>query len=97
MDRSKKARAGSRPEPAVLPNQHTAPAAVSEKVLPKIGPIVGDGVHDTDLMLWFTGARIDERMEIVGTEGSMHIQDGAPNFSVCDKDGWRAPGRFARN
>ncbi len=114
------------------------PAAVSETVLPKIGPIAGDGVHDTDLMLWLTGARIesvyaqtlsvrglrnpdigwtmyrfeggaigvcenvwflpprtpyriDERMEIIGTEGSMHIQDGSPNFSVCDKDGWRTP------
>ena len=114
------------------------PAAVSETVLPKIGPIAGDGVHDTDLMLWLTGVRIesvyaqtlsvrglrnpdigwtmyrfedgaigvcenvwflpprtpyriDERMEIIGTEGSMHIQDGAPNFSVCDKDGWRTP------
>ncbi len=114
------------------------PAAVSETVLPKIGPIVGDGVHDTDLMLWFTGARvesvyaqtlsvrglrnpdlgwtmyrfeggaigvcenvwflprntpyrIDERMEIVGTEGAMHIQDGSPNFSVYGKDGWRTP------
>lgn len=114
------------------------PATVSAKVLPKIGPIVGDGVHDTDLMLWFTKSRIkkvyaetlsvrklrhpdigwtmyrfdsgaigvcenvwflpqktpyriDERMEIVGTEGSMHIQDGPPNFSVCDRNGWRTP------
>ena len=34
------------------------PASVSETVLAKIGPIIGDGVHDTDLMLWFTGANI---------------------------------------
>jgi UDP-N-acetylglucosamine 3-dehydrogenase len=34
------------------------PAFVGEQVLGKIGPIIGDGVHDTDLMLWFTGARI---------------------------------------
>ena len=34
------------------------PASVSETVLPKIGPIAGDGVHDTDLMLWLSGARI---------------------------------------
>lgn len=114
------------------------PAAVSATVLEKIGPIIGDGVHDTDLMLWFTGARIesvyaqthsvrglrypdigwtmyrfdtgaigvcenvwflppktpyriDERMEIIGTEGSMQIQDDSPNFSVCDKEGWRTP------
>ena len=114
------------------------PAAVSRTVLEKIGPIAADGVHDTDLMLWFTGARvqsayaqtlsvrglpnpdiawtmyrfdsgaigvcenawllpektpyrIDERMEIVGTQGTIYIQEGAANLSVCDKDGWRSP------
>lgn len=114
------------------------PASVSETVLQKIGPIVGDGVHDTDLMLWFTGARIvsayaqthserhlrhpdlgwtmyrfdtgavgvlenvwflpentpyriDERMEIVGTEGAIYIQDSPAAISVCDKSGWRSP------
>ncbi len=114
------------------------PAAVSKSVLTKIGPIAGDAVHDTDLMLWFTGSqietayaqtlsvrglpnpdlgwttyrfadgaigvceniwmlpektpyRIDERMEIVGTLGSMSIQENSANFSVCDPDGWRAP------
>jgi UDP-N-acetylglucosamine 3-dehydrogenase len=113
------------------------PAAVSKNVLTKIGPIAGDGVHDTDLMLWFTGAkiekvyaetlsvrglpnpdigwtmyrfdsgaigvcenvwflpqntpyRIDERMEIIGDGGAMHIQDTSPNFSLYDKDGWRS-------
>ena len=34
------------------------PAFVGAQVLPKIGPIIGDGVHDTDLMLWYTGARV---------------------------------------
>ena len=114
------------------------PAAVGAQVLPKIGPIMGDGVHDTDLMLWYTGAsietayaqslnvrglrypdlgwtmyrfdsgaigvceniwflpdktafQIDERMEIIGTEGSIHIQETHPNFSVVSKDGWRSP------
>lgn len=114
------------------------PANVGEQVLNKIGPILGDGVHDTDLMLWYTGARIitayaqtvavrgfkypdigwtiyrfdsgaigvcennwvlpnktafqiDERMEIVGTEGAIHIHETHPNFSVVDKDGWRSP------
>jgi UDP-N-acetylglucosamine 3-dehydrogenase len=114
------------------------PAAVSATVLPKIGPIAGDGVHDTDLMLWFTrdrirsayaqtlsvrdlpnpdlgwtmyrfesGAigvlenvwflpsgtpyRIDERMEIIGTEGVITIQESGPSLSVSGKDGWRAP------
>lgn len=114
------------------------PASVSEGVLAKIGPIMGDGVHDTDLMLWYTGARIvsayaqtvdvrglkypdigwtmfrfdtgavgvledawflpdttpfaiDERMEILGTEGSIHIHEVHPNLSICDQGGWRSP------
>jgi UDP-N-acetylglucosamine 3-dehydrogenase len=114
------------------------PARVSDEVLNKIGPIVGDGIHDTDLMLWFSGARvvsafaqtvdvrgrkhpdigwtmyrfdsgavgvlenvwflpertpfrIDERMEVVGTEGSVHVHETHPNFTVCDRDGWDAP------
>jgi len=114
------------------------PAFVGAQVLPKIGPIIGDGVHDTDLMLWYTGAKIvsayaqtvsvrglpnpdlgwtmfrfdsgaigvlednwclpdttafqiDERMEIIGTEGSIHIHETHPNFSICDKTGWHSP------
>jgi len=114
------------------------PAAVSAGVLPKIGPIIGDGVHDTDLLLWYSGAKvvsayaqtvnvrhmkypdigwtmfrfdsgavgvlenvwflpdktafqIDERMEIIGTKGSVHIHETHPNLSVCDPDGWRSP------
>jgi len=35
------------------------PAARSKSVLEKIGPLLGDGIHDTDLMLWMTGARIE--------------------------------------
>jgi UDP-N-acetylglucosamine 3-dehydrogenase len=34
------------------------PAARSKSVLEKIGPLLGDGVHDTDLMLWMSGDRI---------------------------------------
>ena len=34
------------------------PAARSATVLEKIGPLLGDGVHDTDLMLWMTGAKV---------------------------------------
>ena len=114
------------------------PASVTNDILPKIGPIIGDGVHDTDLMLWYTGAnivsayaqtvdfrgrgnpdlgttmyrfdngatalledvwclpdktamQIDERMEIIGTEGSIQVQDTYPSFSICDKEGWRNP------
>ena len=114
------------------------PAWVGADVLPKIGPIIGDGVHDTDLMLWYSGAKvtsayaqtvnvrglknpdlgwtmyrfdsgavgvlenawflpdntpfqIDERMEIIGTEGSIHIHETHPNFSILDADGWHCP------
>jgi UDP-N-acetylglucosamine 3-dehydrogenase len=114
------------------------PGWVTSDILNKIGPIIGDGVHDTDLMLWYSGAKvvsayaqslsvrgkkypdlgwtmykfdsgatgvledvwcmpdktafqIDERMEIVGTEGSIHIHETHPNYSVCDKNGWRSP------
>jgi UDP-N-acetylglucosamine 3-dehydrogenase len=114
------------------------PAAISRSVLDKIGPIVGDGVHDTDLMLWYTGERIrsvyartvsvrdltypdigwtmycfesgaigvvenawflpdiapyalDERMEVIGTEGSLHIQESGPSLAVGSHAGWRYP------
>jgi len=114
------------------------PRWVTEDILDKIGPIIGDGVHDTDLMLWLSGAniesayaqtvnvrgkknpdlgwtmykfdngatgvledvwylpntspfQIDERLEIIGTEGSLHIHDTFPNYAVCDSDGFRAP------
>ncbi|MBQ18992.1 MAG: hypothetical protein CMJ65_17940 [Planctomycetaceae bacterium] len=114
------------------------PAAVTTDILEKIGPIIGDGVHDTDLMLWYSGDKIvsayaqslsfrgktypdlgwtmyrfssgaigvlenvwclpdqtpfqiDERLEIIGTEGSIHVQETHPNFSIVDADGWRSP------
>jgi UDP-N-acetylglucosamine 3-dehydrogenase len=114
------------------------PAALGTAVLPKIGPIIGDAVHDTDIMLWITGAKIetvyaqtlsvrgykypdigwtmyrfdsgaigvcenvwfmpdkvpyfpDERMEIVGTEGSVHIQETYPSLSVIGKEGAYTP------
>jgi UDP-N-acetylglucosamine 3-dehydrogenase len=35
------------------------PAARSRSVLDKIGPLLGDGIHDTDLMLWMSGGRIE--------------------------------------
>ncbi|MEN6301968.1 MAG: Gfo/Idh/MocA family oxidoreductase [Armatimonadia bacterium] len=113
------------------------PAWVGASVLPKIGPIIGDGVHDTDILLWYsqdkvvsayaqttdvrglgnpdigwtmyrmesgatavlennwclpdtTAMQIDERMEIIGTEGSVHIHETHPNFSLCDKTGWHS-------
>jgi len=113
------------------------PRWVVTDILNKIGPIIGDGVHDTDLMLWYSGAKvvsayaqtlnvrgkkypdigwtmyrfddgaigvledvwylpdktafqIDERMEIVGTEGSISIHDTHPNFSITDSAGWHS-------
>lgn len=105
------------------------PRWVTAEVLTKIGPIIGDAVHDTDLMLWYTAAsietayaqthrvrelkhpdigwtmyrfdsgaigvcetvwclpdnspfQIDERLEIVGTSGSIQIHDTTPNLQV---------------
>jgi UDP-N-acetylglucosamine 3-dehydrogenase len=34
------------------------PAQRSRSVLEKIGPLLGDGIHDTDLMLWMSGDRV---------------------------------------
>ncbi len=114
------------------------PASVTGPVLRKIDPIMGDAVHDTDLMLWMTGAAVvsayaqtasvrelphpdlgwtmyrlsnggigvcetvwclpsgspvqmDERMEIVGTEGSIGVQDYGPSYAVVDRSGASYP------
>jgi len=34
------------------------PANISAGVLDKISPLMGDGIHDTDIMLWFTQAKV---------------------------------------
>lgn len=41
-----------------LQSRRNIPAAWTPTILGKIGPIVGDAIHDTDLMLWFTGDRV---------------------------------------
>jgi predicted dehydrogenase len=41
-----------------LSSRRNIPAAWTPEILNKIGPIVGDAIHDTDLMLWFTGDNI---------------------------------------
>jgi predicted dehydrogenase len=41
-----------------LSSRRNIPAAWTPEILNKIGPIVGDAIHDTDIMLWFTGERI---------------------------------------
>ncbi|MHA1566711.1 MAG: Gfo/Idh/MocA family protein, partial [Alphaproteobacteria bacterium] len=121
-----------------LSSRRNIPAAWTPEILNKIGPIIGDAIHDTDLMLWFTGARvvsayaqtvdlrglkypdvaqtmyrfdngatatletvwcmpektpydIDERMNIVGSDGFVQIQDSFPNIGICTKDGFRSP------
>jgi UDP-N-acetylglucosamine 3-dehydrogenase len=38
-----------------------------------------------------TPFQIDERLEVIGTEGSISIQDTHPNFMVVDKEGSRCP------
>jgi UDP-N-acetylglucosamine 3-dehydrogenase len=38
-----------------LSSRRNIPAAWTPEILKKIGPIVGDAIHDTDIMLWFTG------------------------------------------
>ncbi len=41
-----------------MSSRRNIPAAWTPEILNKIGPIAGDAIHDTDLMLWFTGARV---------------------------------------
>jgi UDP-N-acetylglucosamine 3-dehydrogenase len=41
-----------------LSSRRNIPAAWTPEILNKIGPIVGDAIHDTDVMLWFTGDRV---------------------------------------
>ena len=121
-----------------MASRRNIPAAWTPTILDKIGPIVGDAIHDTDLMLWFTEDRvvsayaqtvdvrglkypdigqtmyrfaggatatletvwcmpektpydIDERMNIVGTEGFIQIQDTFPNLGIADADRFGSP------
>ena len=118
--------------------RRNVPVSIGAAVLPKIGPIIGDGVHDTDIMLWYTGAKIetayaqtlnvhghkypdlgwttyrfdsgaigvcenvwcmpdnkgyfpDERMEIIGTEGGIYLQETYPSLQVVDTKGSYTP------
>ena len=41
-----------------MSSRRNIPAAWTTTILDKIGPIVGDAIHDTDIMLWLTGDRI---------------------------------------
>lgn len=41
-----------------MSSRRNIPAAWTPEILNKIGPITGDAIHDTDIMLWFTGAKV---------------------------------------
>lgn len=118
--------------------RRNVPVSIGAAVLPKIGPIIGDGVHDTDIMLWYTGAKIetayaqtlnvhghkypdigwtmyrfdsgaigvcenvwcmpdhkgyfpDERMEIIGTEGGVYLQETYPSLQIVGAEGSYTP------
>ena len=112
---------------------------ITESHLPKISALFGDGVHDLDLMLWYTGASpksvyaltsnsrphlpnadlgwamfrlddgaiavienvwclpenapfaIDARLEVVGTEGAIYIDNSGSHFTLLTKDGLKYP------
>lgn len=112
---------------------------VTESHLNKISALFGDGIHDFDLMLWYTGAKpksvyactkntrpelkyddvawalftldngtyavvenvwslpdnvpyaIDAKMEIIGTKGTIDIDNSGRNYSVLTKDGLSYP------
>jgi UDP-N-acetylglucosamine 3-dehydrogenase len=112
---------------------------ISESHLPKISALFGDGVHDLDLMLWYTGSKprsvyaqasktrphlahadlgwalfrfdddaisvietawclpanapfaIDARMEIIGTEGAIYIDNSGSHYTLLTRDGLKHP------
>ncbi len=60
-----------------LSSRRNIPAAWTPEILNKIGPIIGDIVHDTDLMLWFTGANIESAYaQTVDVRGLKHPDIG---------------------
>jgi len=60
-----------------LSSRRNIPAAWTTTILDKIGPIVGDAIHDTDLMLWFTGDRIvSAYAQTVSVRGLRHPDIG---------------------
>lgn len=60
-----------------LQSRRNIPAAWTPTILEKIGPIVGDAIHDTDLMLWFTGDKIvSAYAQTVSVRGLRHPDIG---------------------
>ncbi len=60
-----------------LSSRRNIPAAWTPEILNKIGPIVGDAIHDTDLMLWFTGDKVvSAYAQTVSVRGLKHPDIG---------------------
>lgn len=60
-----------------LSSRRNIPAVWTPTILDKIGPIVGDAIHDTDIMLWFTGDRvISAYAQTVDVRGLKHPDIG---------------------
>ncbi|MDP1732040.1 MAG: Gfo/Idh/MocA family oxidoreductase [Devosia sp.] len=60
-----------------LSSRRNIPAAWTPTILDKIGPIVGDAIHDTDIMLWFTGEKIvSTYAQTVNVRGLKHPDIG---------------------
>jgi len=60
-----------------LTSRRNIPAAWTPEILNKIGPIAGDGIHDLDLMLWFTGSRVvSAYAQTVDLRGKTHADIG---------------------
>lgn len=51
------------------------PAARSAGVLENLGPLLGDGVHDTDLMLWMSGAKIESAYALTHSKRGLRHPD----------------------
>jgi UDP-N-acetylglucosamine 3-dehydrogenase len=60
-----------------MSSRRNIPAAWTTTILEKIGPIVGDAIHDTDIMLWYTGDRITSvYAQTVDVRGLQHPDIG---------------------
>lgn len=51
------------------------PAERSRSVLADIGPLLGDGIHDLDLMLWMSGAKVQSVYAVTHSERGLKNPD----------------------
>ncbi|MEX0711981.1 MAG: Gfo/Idh/MocA family oxidoreductase [Pirellulales bacterium] len=51
------------------------PAERSRSVLANIGPLLGDGIHDLDLMLWMSGAKVQSVYAVTHSERGLKNPD----------------------